>query len=233
MLTIIQQMMNNKQQPLNSNQQQHLHDHRKRIMDRSDEDIPDEKGTKTGFNRQRDFLAPYDTLFRKSTLRIIVALGRQYSTKFHVRDLSRSLHYDVSMISKNLKYLENMTLVTSEEVGNLVFYKANMDNVLLRQMKICFTLLELAELIRKVEPVASTIMLYGSCATGEDTNTSDIDLFIETVDKDWAKEILNTCQNELTRTLSPVLTTPNETYVMKMKDKNLFESINLGISLKR
>jgi predicted nucleotidyltransferase len=204
-----------------------------RIMDRSDEDIPDTKREKTGFDRRRDFLVPYDTLFRKSSLRIVVALGRQYSTKFHVRDLSRSLHYDVSMISKNLKYLENMTLVTSEEVGNLVFYKANMDNALLRQMKICFTLLELGELIRNVEPVASAFILYGSCATGEDTNTSDIDLFIETLDKNRVKEILNTCQDDLARTLSPVITTPNETYVMKMKDKNVFESINRGISLKR
>ncbi len=179
-----------------------------------------------------DFLGPYGTLFRRSAMRLLVALGRQYTMKFHVRDLSRSLNYDVSMISKNLKYLEAMGLVVREEVGNLVFYQANMNSVLLRHMKICFTLLELNDLVRSVEPVVSNIVLYGSCATGEDTTESDIDLFIETFDKDAVREILNAYRETIPRSLSPIIVTPDETYTMKSRDPALFAGIRQGIILK-
>jgi predicted nucleotidyltransferase len=196
------------------------------------------EGTGPGKNPEKrlksqwNFLSSYDTLFRKSSLRVIIALSQQYSGKFHVRDLSRSLHYDVSIISKNLKYLEHKALVTHEDVGNLVFYQANMNNVLLKQMKIVFTLLELNDLIQDIEPVASNIILYGSCARGDDMNTSDIDLFIETMDKKTVKDILNSFQKKIGRTISPIITTPDETYTMKVKDSNLYSGIHQGIRLK-
>ena len=224
--------MNSDQHLLNNIQQQTNNYPDTESSTHHDVDEHSDRNKKTGFNRETDFLDSYDTLFRKSTLKLIISLGRQYSTKFHVRELSRFLHYDVSMISKNLKYLQNIALVTSEDVGNLVFYQANMNNVLLRQMKISFTLLEINELIQKIEPISSSIMLYGSCAIGEDTNASDIDLFIETTDKDRVKEILNNYQRSIDRTLSPVIATPNETYTMKMNDKILFASIRQGIILK-
>jgi predicted nucleotidyltransferase len=181
---------------------------------------------------QWDFLSDFDKLFRKSAIRVIIALGQQYATKFHVRDLSRSLHYDVSIISKNLKYLEEKGMVTHEDVGNLVFYQANMNNALLRQMKICFTLLEVHELVQNIEPVASQIILYGSCAFGEDTIASDIDLFVETTDKKAVKNIISTFRKGIVRTISPIITTPDETYSLKVNDKSLYSSIHQGMTLK-
>jgi len=134
------------------------------------------------------FLSPYGTLFRRSALTLLVHLGRQCTRQFHVRDLARSLGYDVSIVCKNLKAIEAMGLVTREDVGNLAFYRGNMDSALMRHMKICFTLFELNDLVRTLAPIASSIVLYGSCATGEDTAESDIDLFIETTDRVAAAE---------------------------------------------
>ena len=179
-----------------------------------------------------NFLDNYGTLFRKSSLVLIVTLGRQYTTRFHVRDLSRLLNYDVSLMSKNLRELESFGLVKHEDVGNLVLYTANMNSVLLKQVKICFTLLELNDLIHGINPISSNSILYGSCAKGEDTSSSDIDLFIETIDKDAVRGVMDNCQKTLTRTLAPVIATPDEMYKMKMTDKNFFSSINQGIILK-
>lgn len=179
-----------------------------------------------------DLLSPYGSLFRKSALRLLVHLGRQYTRQFHVRDLARLLGYDVSMISKNLKELEAMGLVTREDVGSLVFHRANMDSVLLRHMKICFSLLELNHLVREIAPVASNIILYGSCATGEDTIESDIDLFIETTDRDVAARIVDACSRTVQRPLSVIVATPAELYAMKTNDRALYASIQQGIVLK-
>ncbi len=163
---------------------------------------------------------------------LLAGLGRNYSNKFHVRDLARSLNYDVSMISKNLKQLEEVGLVTHEDVGNLVFYQANMKSVLLRHMKICLTLLELTDLIRDLDQVTTNSILYGSCAKGEDTYESDIDLFLETQDKDAVQKILARHQRKITREMSPLISTPDETYRLKTKDKILFDNISQGIILK-
>jgi predicted nucleotidyltransferase len=224
-LTIIQHMMKRNQQSLNNRQ--------------SANNIPRTNGDETPIANDtivdKDYgniLDNYGALFRKSSLVLIVTLGRQYTTRFHVRDLSRLLNYDVSLMSKNLRELECFGLVKHEDVGNLVLYTANMNSVLLKQVKICFTLLELNDFIHKIDPISSHSILYGSCAKGEDTSSSDIDLFIETIEKDAVRGVMDNCQKTLTRTLAPVIATPDEMYKMKMTDNTFFSSINQGIILK-
>ena len=180
-----------------------------------------------------NFLGLYQNLLRKSSLIILVTLGRNFTEKFHVRNLSRTLHYDVSLISKNLKQLEIMGLVIHEDVGNLVLYQANMNNILLKQMKICFTLFELNNLVMDLEKVTTNLILYGSCARGEDTSHSDIDLFIETNDKKKVRALLDTYQKKITRPLSPIINTSNETYTLKLNDNNLYTIIQQGMVLNR
>lgn len=180
---------------------------------------------------QENFLNSFESLFRKSSLLIIHTLGRDYTLKFHVRDLSRLLNYDVSLISKNLKKIEQLGLIKREDVGNLAFYQANMDSVLLRHMKICFTLLELNDLIQEIRQVSTISILFGSCAKGEDTHESDIDLFIETIDRDAAQKVVNHFQNRISRSISPIIVTPEESYHMKMTDKNFYSRIHEGIIL--
>ena len=177
------------------------------------------------------FLNHYGALFRKSTLMLIIILGRDTITKFHVRDLSRLLNYDVSLVSKNLKYLEKLSLVNREDVGNLVFYQVDMNSALLRQMKICFTLLELNELIRNIRSRCKVSILYGSCAKGEDTNESDVDLFVETLEKEEIKEIISQFQKKMNRRISPLVVTPNEAYQLKSNDEYFYASIFEGIIL--
>jgi len=171
-------------------------------------------------------------MFRKSSLTLLLFLGRDYANKYHVRDLARALGYDVSLISKNLKELEKIQLVTHEEVGNLVYYQSNMENVLTRQLKICFTLMEIQNLFHTLQGLATTIILYGSCARGEDTHQSDIDLFIETHDKKAVNAILDAQRKEISREISPVILTPDEVYALKRDDRSLYDQIQQGIVLR-
>ncbi len=178
-----------------------------------------------------DFLDAYGSLFRRSSLILLVLLGRDYTRKFHVREISRIVHRDVSLISKNLKDLEAVNLVTREDVGNLALYQANMESILLRQMKVWFTLLELQTLIRDLRGMTTNVILYGSCARGEDTSASDIDLYIEAFDKEPISKILHMHQNTLARDFSPIINTPDETYQLKAGDAQFFDSIRQGIVL--
>jgi len=215
--------MNKRQQLLNDNQQR-----KSQAQGSSGKRVPKESVHQGPGN----FLVPHQELFRRSSLVLIAVLGRNFSNKFHVRELARSVHYDVSIISKNLKKLEELGLVTHDDVGNLVLYQANMGSVLFRHMKIFLTLLELTGLIRDLNQVTTNFILYGSCAKGEDTHESDIDLFIETMDKEAVRTILARHRREMTRELSPIIHTPDETYKLKAEDSTLYNNIQQGIILK-
>lgn len=208
---------------------QHTSDQEQSPPNHTRKDRDEDPGEPKGYRDQGKFLEQFSPLFRKSSLMLIATLGRDYTSQFHVRDLSRLLQYDVSLVSKNLKQLEMLGLVTHEEVGNLVLYRAHMENVLVRQVKICFTLMELHDAINAISPLTTNAILYGSCAKGEDTATSDIDLFIETREKEKVSWILNDIQPTISRTLSPVILTPDETYTMKSEDLPFYSSIQQGI----
>jgi len=223
MLNYNQRVMNKRQQLLNNNQQI-----KSRVQGSSGKKEPKERV----HHEPGNLLIPHRELFRRSSLVLIAVLGRNFSNKLHVRELARSVHYDVSIISKNLKKLEELGLVTHDDVGNLVLYQANMGSVLLRQMKIFLTLLELTGLIRDLNQVTTNFILYGSCAKGEDTYESDIDLFIETMDKEAVHTILARHRREMTRELSPIIHTPDETYRLKAEDSTLYNNIQQGIILK-
>ena len=183
-------------------------------------------------HEQWAFLLPYLGWFRRSTFLLVLVLGRNYPVQFHIRELARSLGYDASLISRNLKQMEEAGLVTREHRGNLVLYQADMNSVLLRQMKVWLTLLELKDITRDLGPVAANAILYGSCARGEDTQESDIDLFIEATDKERVEEILGTYRDGIPRELSVIINTPDETYRLKSENRVLYENIQRGISLK-
>ncbi|MEN6514290.1 nucleotidyltransferase domain-containing protein [Methanoculleus sp.] len=207
--------------------------------DNHDQQLPDEETqepaveghTPSGNLHPRDFLDAYGSLLRKSSLILLVLLGRDYTRKFHVRELARMVHRDVSLVSKNLKSLEVTGLVTRKDVGNLAFYQGNMESALFRQMKIWFTLLELQALIRDLQGMTTSVILYGSCARGEDTAESDIDLYIEAAAKGPVRETLYTHRSALSREFFPIVNTPDETYRLKTGDAPFFDSIRQGIVL--
>jgi len=210
---------------------QHYGNPIRQFSDEETQELVGEGSTPPVYLHPWDFLDAYGSLFRRSSLILLVLLGRDHTRKLHVREISRIVHRDVSLVSKNLKDLEAMDLVIREDIGNLAFYQANMESVLLRQMKIWFTLLELQPLIRDLRGMTTNVILYGSCARGEDTSASDIDLYIESLDKKAIREILPVHQNTLTRELSPIINTPDETYQLKTRDAAFFDNIRQGIVL--
>jgi predicted nucleotidyltransferase len=79
--------------------------------------------------------------------------------------------------------------------------------------------------------VCRKIILYGSCATGEDTNESDIDLFIVTENK---TKVLNEIRKEtrrLDREIKPVIVRVEEYLAMRNRKEVLLEELNNGIIL--
>jgi len=83
--------------------------------------------------------------------------------------------------------------------------------------------------VNKLKEISEKIILFGSCADGEDTSESDIDLLVLTNEKEKVnKKILNTKFN---RKIQAVVVNTSDLIKIKEKDKAFYQEINKGITL--
>tara|TARA_Y100000310_G_C20296923_1_gene629867 strand:- start:200 stop:667 length:468 start_codon:yes stop_codon:yes gene_type:complete len=102
-------------------------------------------------------------------------------------DISRNTKLAHTSTKKNLKELIKLELITKsiEKKGKRKFpiYKANIDNKLFKEYKMTYNLSTLLEsdIISFIEKklLPKSIVIFGSYQKGEDTEDSDIDIFIE------------------------------------------------------
>ncbi len=167
-------------------------------------------------------------IFSKPSIQIIQYLGRRYREGYYVRELSRNLGIGLGSASQRLRVLEEAGLVLKEKKGRLVIYRADMGNPLLREFKILFTLIEINPLISNIKEISSKIIVFGSTASGEDTEESDIDIFIAAEDKKKVSELIESFQKKIERKISPIIMNSYEFRNLAAKDKPLYERINMG-----
>lgn len=159
---------------------------------------------------------------------VLVYLGRHSRQSYYVRELATTLSMSVGAMSGYLTSLREMGLVTSEKRGRTLLYRANISHPLVREAKIFCTLLELSPLISSLKARASRAILFGSCAEGEDTFESDIDLFVETGDRSATSLILSRCEDTISRKISPLIVDSGEAIQLKVRDRPLYERIQQG-----
>ncbi len=167
-------------------------------------------------------------IFSKPSLKIICFLGRRYREEYHTRELVRRLEIGLGSASRYLRILEEGELVIKEEKGKLNIYRANMESPLLKELKVVFTLMEIDEMIKDLRNVSAQIILFGSCANGEDTPESDIDLFILSDKGKLASKTIEAYQNKIKRKISPVIVNDRELRTLRQKDKPFYSRIKKG-----
>ena len=165
-------------------------------------------------------------IFSTPSIQIIRYLGRRYREGYYVREISRNLGIGLGSASQSLRTLEEAGFVSKEHKGRLVIYRANIQNFLLREFKILLTLLEIDPFILSLKGISSRIILFGSCAAGEDTIDSDIDILIETDNKREVAMLHDRYQGE--RKISPIILNVSEFRDLEVKDRPLYERIKLG-----
>lgn len=166
-------------------------------------------------------------IFTTPALEALIFLGRNYRNSYYVRELSAQLSISTGSASSQLRALREAGLVTSEQKGRTLLFRADLSHPLVREMKIVASLYELSRLI----PAGSSIVrliLFGSCATGEDTAESDIDIYIETTDRAKAQALLTRVEPGISRKISPIIVSPEEAAQLRARDRPLFERIRAG-----
>ncbi len=102
--------------------------------------------------------------------------------EFNVREAARILKITPATASKKLKEFSKQSMVKHRKERMLDLYKANLESDSYTDLKVYYTIRRLREssLIESLNEfyLKPTIILYGSCSKGIDTETSDIDMVV-------------------------------------------------------
>jgi predicted nucleotidyltransferase len=100
----------------------------------------------------------------------------------HLRDLQRKSQLSIGTIQKEIGHLKKLDLVTSERDGNRLYYTANSDHPLYKD--ICGLVEKTSGVAEKLREILNSIngvecaFIFGSFAKGEEKSHSDIDLIV-------------------------------------------------------
>ncbi len=151
--------------------------------------------------------------------------------EFHLREIARLLKISPSTAKLSLDKLKKHDLMLEKRIANLRIFKANLENVVIKEMKKTKNL----SLIKKsavVEDIQKTlnpvsVVLFGSFAKGINDEKSDIDILIIANNKKQLS-LLDIKGNEL----QIIQLTPFEWKEKIKKDKPFYQEITTtGITL--
>lgn len=170
-------------------------------------------------------------LITPTSLRLLQLLFRDPMGRYHGREVVRRTGVSAGGANQMLRSFANLGLLLREKQGRMLFYRANMDNPLVRQFKILFTLFQLDDLIKQAKAFSRRIILFGSCAEGTDVKESDIDLLLLTDEKSQLTNTVHKFNAKSQRRIAPIILDPQGFSKLRREDTALFDRISRGIVL--
>jgi len=131
-------------------------------------------------------------LFRKHTLfKILEYFFSRTDEEIHLKELARRLKLSPRSVKIYCDDLEKRGILFCRKQGNMRIFSLNNDNLIVKEMKRLYIIILLKELgIDKISRNAISIAIYGSHATGEYDEKSDIDLLVIGDKKDVDRNLL-------------------------------------------
>jgi predicted nucleotidyltransferase len=136
--------------------------------------------------------------------------------RFYLREIAALTEQPVRAVQRELPKLERVGLVSHEVDGNRKYCTVNRDCPIFPELKAIFLkTVGLGDALRErlggSEDKIEVAFIYGSYARGEESLTSDIDLFVVgSIDARELSGVLATVRSELAREINPVVMTPQE-----------------------
>jgi len=110
--------------------------------------------------------------------KVLGFLAKFSDQEFYEREIARKIGISTGSTNKVLNDLFSEGLLKRRQAGKMYFYIIEKTNPIFKYFKILNNILLILPLVEKLKPLTKKIVLYGSCADGNDTSESDIDLFL-------------------------------------------------------
>jgi len=154
--------------------------------------------------------------------------------EIHLREFSRRLKISVNSSQRFLGLFLNEGLIKEEKKANLRYFKANLDSIVFRNIKITISLkkLENSGLIGALKEIVSYAVLFGSMAKGFDDFKSDIDLVCIGSNAKEIKDIIVKYQEKIDKEIIPHIFSWPEWKKQANANKAFYQDvISTGINL--
>ncbi len=169
-----------------------------------------------------------DALFTRVQQRVLGLLFVHSERSYYTNEIVNCVDLGTGVVQRELEKLTASGLLVMSKKGNQKHYQANQSNPVFSELKsIVLKTVGLGDVIRlALQPLASKIQVafvYGSIAKGEETATSDIDLFVITNDLDYADlfAAITPVEEQLARPVNPTVYSRDE-FKKKLKSGNSF-----------
>ena len=145
-------------------------------------------------------------------------------SEISVVNVSRNLNISKGFVSRYFSLLAEEKIVKKTKNK----YKVN-DSLDVRLLKILFNLKRFSKFNFKRFPFVSGVGLYGSCAKGENTEDSDIDIWIKIGERDEERLAkLTVRMKKISAKISFLYLTDEKLEVLKKEDPHFYNSLVYG-----
>lgn len=168
-------------------------------------------------------------LFKKPVFDIMSFIFNNSTGEFYEKRVAEITKISVGACNKYMKKLSEIEFLHVEKRGKMNFYKLNRENILVKRLKIIFTLDSplVNEIKEKIKGGRTEIFLYGSFARGEDVEDSDFDVLLITnrEEHDEIATKLRKIREKYKKKISIAYFTRNDWMKMKIKDPAFYERV--------
>lgn len=168
-------------------------------------------------------------LFFTNCQKVLLFLIQHSDKEFFDRQVSRLIGISKAGANFALRDLVKTGLILREKRGRMFFYRVSSGNTVIKHLKILQNIISFYSLIEKIKSLSLKIVLYGSASKGENTDESDIDIFIMTREPEEVKKII--FKDKMRKEIQYVANTPNEFIKLKKENPIFFKEIGNGIVL--
>jgi len=124
-----------------------------------------------------------DLLFGRTRGAVLALLYGRSDQSFYTRQIAREVNASVGAVQRELENLSKVGLIVRKSVGSQVFYQANRDAPIFREMQALVNkTIGIFSIFRSaLQPLSKRIdvaFVYGSVAREQETAQSDVDLMV-------------------------------------------------------
>ncbi|MFH1564529.1 MAG: nucleotidyltransferase domain-containing protein [bacterium] len=161
-----------------------------------------------------------------SSQKVLDFLAYNSGKKYTEREIVKGTGVKKSAVNLSLRELADKKIIKKEKIGRTSIYKADENNFVLKEIKILQNILLIFSLVEKLKQISQKIILFGSCANGDNTSESDIDLFIQTNNPDSIRKIINSLPSR--DKIQAIIKTPKEMLLINKNKPLFFQEIEKG-----
>lgn len=170
-----------------------------------------------------------NSLVSTNAQKVLNFLIQSPGKQFLANEIEKVTRISRAGVNFSLRKLAQEKLVLREKKAKIYLYSVDYNNPVIKQLKVLKTTILLQPLVNKLKAYSKKIVLFGSCARGENIANSDIDIFILA---DSSKAIEDKIKkNNLREKLQAVIRNPTQFVKMEKEEPVFCEEIEHGITL--